>query len=292
MAHFADRGFYKRAQIVPQRPRARRRRARSRDLDRLTIFADNLVPHVLRCDGVLVYDARLAAHIDGGALLPMDAREREIRAGAVHACELLAARLAVAPRALDTWLWNRGQGAEYKAPAAPPHADGLLLAGSPDALAAGRVRARAPAAAACTSASGSARRPASSATRLLELADARRRAPLIASAIGSGRWTQSASGPSGRAPSTRTGWPGLPTTVEFGGTSWMTTLLAPILAPWPIVIGPSSSAPEPIVTLSCTVGWRLPTREAGAAQRHALVERYVVADLRRLADHDARRRGR
>ena len=79
-----------------------------------------------------------------------------------------------------------------------------------------------------------------------------------ASAIGSGRWTQSASGPSGLRPSMRTGWPGLPTTVEFGGTSWITTVLAPTFAPWPIVIGPSSFAPEPIVTLSCTVGWRLP----------------------------------
>ncbi len=38
----------------------------------------------------------------------------------------------------------------------------------------------------------------------------------------------------------------------------MTTLLAPIFAPCPIVIGPSSFAPDPIVTLSCTVGWRLP----------------------------------
>ena len=38
----------------------------------------------------------------------------------------------------------------------------------------------------------------------------------------------------------------------------MTTLLAPILAPCPMVIGPSSLAPDPIVTLSCTVGWRLP----------------------------------
>ena len=72
----------------------------------------------------------------------------------------------------------------------------------------------------------------------------------------------------------------------------MTTLLAPIFAPWPIVIGPSSLAPEPIVTLSCTVGWRLPVGEAGAAERDALVERHVVADLGRLADHDARRRGR
>ena len=38
----------------------------------------------------------------------------------------------------------------------------------------------------------------------------------------------------------------------------MTTLLAPIFEPWPTVIGPSSLAPEPIVTLSSTVGWRLP----------------------------------
>ena len=53
----------------------------------------------------------------------------------------------------------------------------------------------------------------------------------IASAIGSGRWTQSASGPSGRLPSTRTGCPGLPTTVECGGTSWITTVLAPIFEP-------------------------------------------------------------
>ena len=82
--------------------------------------------------------------------------------------------------------------------------------------------------------------------------------PLIASATGSGRWIQSVSGPSGRRPSTRTGCPGLPTTVELGGTSWMTTLLAPIFAPWPTVIGPSILAPEPTVTLSWTVGWRLP----------------------------------
>jgi hypothetical protein len=82
--------------------------------------------------------------------------------------------------------------------------------------------------------------------------------PLIASATGSGRCTQSASGPSGRRPSIRTGWPGLPTTVECGGTSWITTVLAPIFEPWPTTIGPSSLAPDPIVTLSSTVGWRLP----------------------------------
>lgn len=114
MTMFADNGFFKRAQIAAS-DLAMAGVARFSDLDRLTIFADNLVPHVLRCDGVLRYDDRLAAHIDGGALLPMDHREREIRAAAVHACEMIAARLGVAPRALDTWLWNRGQGEAYKA---------------------------------------------------------------------------------------------------------------------------------------------------------------------------------
>ena len=113
MTLFADRGFYKRAQIAAN-DLAMAGIAEFDDLDRLTIFADNLVPHVLRCEGVLVYDDALAAHIDGGRPLPMDARAREIRAGAVHACELLAARLEVTPRALDTWLWNRGQDQAYK----------------------------------------------------------------------------------------------------------------------------------------------------------------------------------
>jgi hypothetical protein len=50
----------------------------------------------------------------------------------------------------------------------------------------------------------------------------------------------------------------LPTTVEFGGTSWITTEFAPIFALAPTWIGPSSFAPDPITTSSSTVGWRLP----------------------------------
>src|SRR6476646_2491860 len=92
MALFADRGFYKRAQIVPA-DLALAGVARFKDLHRLTIFADNLVPHVLRCDSVLHSDDALAAHIDAGRLLPPGPQEREIRACAVHACELIAARL-------------------------------------------------------------------------------------------------------------------------------------------------------------------------------------------------------
>src|SRR3954452_11558499 len=114
MTMYADQGFYKRAQIVPH-DLALAGVAHFSDLDSLTIFADNLVPHVLRVDGVLRYDTELAEHIDSGRLLPMDEREQEIRACAVHACELLAARLEVAPRALDTWLWNHGQDERYKA---------------------------------------------------------------------------------------------------------------------------------------------------------------------------------
>ena len=114
MPFFDDRGFYKRAQIVPNDLQLAGL-CDFGDAGRLTIFADNLVPHVLRVDGVLIYSPELAARIDGGELLPPGREEQEIRACAVHACELIARELKVAPRTLDTWLWNRGQGPRYKA---------------------------------------------------------------------------------------------------------------------------------------------------------------------------------
>ena len=114
MPFFDDVGFWKRAQIVPN-DLALAGVAGFEDLDRLTIFADNLVPHVLRMDGVLRYGAGLAARIDAGELLPPGREEREIRACAVHACELISARSGVPARVLDTWLWNRGQAPQYKA---------------------------------------------------------------------------------------------------------------------------------------------------------------------------------
>jgi hypothetical protein len=91
-----------------------------RDLDRLTIFADNLVPHVLRVDGLLAYDPDLLARIDRGELIPAGSPEEiEIRAVAVHAVEQIAAELCasgvpVTARALDYLLWNQGLGEEYK----------------------------------------------------------------------------------------------------------------------------------------------------------------------------------
>ena len=114
MPMFDDPGFFKRAQIVPS-DLALAGVAEFEDLDELTIFADNLVPHVLRVDGVLRYDDELAAVIDAEQLLEPGDAEREIRACAVHACELIAAELGVPPRVLDSWLWNRGQEPRYKA---------------------------------------------------------------------------------------------------------------------------------------------------------------------------------
>ncbi len=117
MAMFDDRGFYKRAQILAS-DLALAGVAEFSDLDRLTIFADNLVPHVLRCDGVLVYDDWLAAHIDRGERLTLGGAEREIRACALHACELISQRTGVPARKIDAWLWTRGQsggrGTQYK----------------------------------------------------------------------------------------------------------------------------------------------------------------------------------
>ena len=114
MTMYSDPGFYKRAQILAA-DLALAGVATFEDLDRLTIFADNLVPHVLRVDGVLTYEPDLAALIDTEQLLPSGEAEREIRACAVHACESIAGALDVPPRTLDNWLWNRGQEPRYKA---------------------------------------------------------------------------------------------------------------------------------------------------------------------------------
>jgi hypothetical protein len=92
------------------------------DLDRLTMFADNLVPHVLRLDGVLWFEPELVARIERGELIEhRSPQEVEIRACAVHAVELLVAAASESVPAhptaaqIDEILWNRGQAPEYKA---------------------------------------------------------------------------------------------------------------------------------------------------------------------------------
>ncbi|MEH3054522.1 MAG: hypothetical protein PGN13_11040 [Patulibacter minatonensis] len=114
MSFYADRGFYKRAQICgPELQRFGV--AEFTDLHRLTLFADNLVPHVLRIDAALEYSETLSATVDGERLLPSGSWEREIRGCAVQAVEQLAGISGIAPHELDMALWARGQSPRYKA---------------------------------------------------------------------------------------------------------------------------------------------------------------------------------
>jgi hypothetical protein len=108
--------FYKRAQLTAADLQTAGV-ARFDDLERLTIFADNLVPHVLRLDGVLEFQPALVERIEREELIdPGSAEEVEIRACAVHAVELIARELAgVNAMQLDYLLWNRGQQPRYKA---------------------------------------------------------------------------------------------------------------------------------------------------------------------------------
>ncbi|MDA0180930.1 queuosine salvage family protein [Solirubrobacter phytolaccae] len=114
--HGAAIPFFKRAQIAAA-DLALSGLTDPKGLDELTLFADNLVPHVLRIDGVLRFDEQLVARIDDGELIEHDSPEEvEIRAVALHAVELLVqAHGATTATAVDNVLWLRGAGSEYKA---------------------------------------------------------------------------------------------------------------------------------------------------------------------------------
>ena len=112
--------FYKRAQIAAADLERRLGPIAGRpifdDLPHLTAFADNLVPHVLRVDGVLRYDPDLAATIDRGDRLEPGSRpEIEIRAAGVEVVERLAIRTGARPMDIDEMLWQRGGAPHYKA---------------------------------------------------------------------------------------------------------------------------------------------------------------------------------
>jgi NAD(P)-dependent dehydrogenase (short-subunit alcohol dehydrogenase family) len=87
----------------------------------LTMFADNLVPHVFLCEKVLQYDERLLDTILlGNPLGIASAEEVEIRAAGVVAVERGAQILSelsgkrIYPAMLDVYLWNQGQDVRYK----------------------------------------------------------------------------------------------------------------------------------------------------------------------------------
>jgi hypothetical protein len=109
--------FYKRAQLAAADLHHAGVADFADDLDRLTLFADNLVPHVLRLDGILHLDPQLAARIEAEQLIEHDSPEEvELRACAVHAVELIvAARPDLTAQQIDQLLWTKGGGPRYKA---------------------------------------------------------------------------------------------------------------------------------------------------------------------------------
>jgi hypothetical protein len=115
--------LYKRAQITVfdlAEAFGHRRLGSFDDLDRLTMFADNLVPHVLRVDGVLDFHPDLVARIDAGDDITSGSEpEVEIRAVALDAVESMVGHLrslgrSVTAGEMDSVLWNRGAGDRYK----------------------------------------------------------------------------------------------------------------------------------------------------------------------------------
>jgi hypothetical protein len=118
-----DVPFYKRSQLLASdlaQALGHRGWGRFDDLHKLTLFADNLVPHVLRLDGVLEYRAELLRRIEAEELLPAGSEEEiEIRAVSVHAVERMVAEAAShgvqwTARDLDQLLWHKGQDPRYK----------------------------------------------------------------------------------------------------------------------------------------------------------------------------------
>lgn len=108
--------FYKRAQITCADLSRRVRADLFTDLDQLTAFADNLVPHVLRMHGALHYNDELTEAIDSGMLLePGSEAEIEIRAAGVECVERLVATTGHRAMDIDAALWTMGGRAEMKA---------------------------------------------------------------------------------------------------------------------------------------------------------------------------------
>ena len=123
--------FWKRAQIAAA-DLALAGLAPAADLPRLTLFADNLVPHVLRIDGVLAFDDDLVARIEAEradrarlARGGRDPRLRPARRRAARRRPRRHHRHGGRLRALDP----RGRAAVQGAPAASGAHDGVLRLG-------------------------------------------------------------------------------------------------------------------------------------------------------------------
>jgi hypothetical protein len=108
-----DVAFLKRAQITAADLHiafARLGKTLFDDIDRLTMFPDNAVPHALHVEGVLAYAPGLSSRIASGHEIASGAAEEvEIRACAAHAVELIAAQKGIKAMDVDHILWHRSE---------------------------------------------------------------------------------------------------------------------------------------------------------------------------------------
>lgn len=107
--------FLKRAQILAADMHLAEGGGLFDDMDQVTIFADNQVPHVLHLDGLLSYSEDVCRKIETGYLFEHgESAEVEIRAAAICAVEKMAAvarKNGFADRTafwFDQVLWHRG----------------------------------------------------------------------------------------------------------------------------------------------------------------------------------------
>jgi len=111
--------FYKRAQITAADMHLAFERLGETlfsDMGRITMFADNGVPHVLRTDALLEYTPELAARIDAEEdILSGSEEEIELRACAGHVVELLARCKGLSSVSIDHILWHMSaEGPRYR----------------------------------------------------------------------------------------------------------------------------------------------------------------------------------
>ena len=119
-----DFPFYKRAQLTAYGISQVRPHIFS-DIARLTAFADNLIPHVLKVDRVLQFNEALDRKIAAGTLLDVHSLDEvSIRAMTVNACDVLArlcleSGVEITSLELASFLWKRGQSTRYKSAPRP-----------------------------------------------------------------------------------------------------------------------------------------------------------------------------
>ena len=212
-------------------------------------------------------------------------RSTEIRACALHACELIAAELGVSAAHARRVALEPRPGAALQGHPAPPHADGVLLRCTARCesgpVESGPRRRQRPDLGALGLAAGELGH------HLLQPAQAVGHAPdRVGHRVGQVRPVGvGALGLARRPPAP--GGRGCPPPWPRRARRGSPRVRRRSSRPSPTLIGPSSLAPEPDDHVVAHGRMALAALEAGAAERHALVERHVVADLGGLADHHA-----